>query len=342
MSDSKKYAEYLVNKHKGFLWGINEGDLGREMSTVLGTNAAVVYYVFEVLEERGYDTATIIRITRLFLDATSQAVLNQIAATSNGRVVIKRVIQIIKCDSADNKGAARCMKLETARDIGTKVILAQKAAKAGNGSAQPKKLSDVEMDWYANYNASPIALKSGKVNNFDATVCWQLPREGSGFVVYSPDDLDNAGRKRLGQKLLDDNYGYDQIGTKETIETMILIAKEWSVLHSDNLLQYGDVSRPGGVNTPDHATHMDGRAFDVRPLRNDSRTGVGANLVYTDSSYHRDFTKDFIRIIKKIYPQVKILFNDSKIHGDKEFSSYVRSSTKEHDNHLHVIFIGGK
>ncbi|MGI8787729.1 MAG: hypothetical protein ACR2HG_08225 [Pyrinomonadaceae bacterium] len=164
-----------------------------------------------------------------------------------------------------------------------------------------------------------------------------LPVSGVGFVIYNPDDFKND---KSYKALKDTEYGYDQIGTKETIEAMMRIAKEWNALHPDRLLQYGDISRPGGINTPDHGTHNNGKVFDVRPLRNDSQTGNAAKLTYGDPTYDRNLTKEFILLVRKLYPGTKFYFNDKKIWEDREFNSFVERRGG-HDNHLHVIFPGG-
>ncbi len=171
--------------------------------------------------------------------------------------------------------------------------------------------------------------KNGPRVTFDASVCWKLPTQGTGFTTYNVDDL--KGKRN-------DVYGYDQIGTKETIDAMIKLAGEWNSLHPDKLLQYGDISRPGGINTPDHGTHMNGKAFDMRLLRNDSQL---LGLTYNDKAYHRDFTKEFILIAVKLFSGTTVYFNDSVLHKDSETRSYV-SPMGGHDDHLHVMFPGGK
>ena len=182
---------------------------------------------------------------------------------------------------------------------------------------------------------------AGTRNNFDPAVCWQLPMSGTGYVVYNQNDLhkDYPMTKRTSFK---DDYGYDQIGTKETIEAMLHIAREWANLNTGRQLQYGDISRPGGVNTPDHNTHNTGKAFDIRPLRKDSQVGDGAGLKYTQAGiYDQELTKEFIRLVRRLYPTNEFYFNDSGIYGKSEFGGFV-SEAGGHDDHLHVMFPGGK
>ncbi len=145
-------------------------------------------------------------------------------------------------------------------------------------TTKPRKLSECEIDYYINYGKKSPHISSWKRKTFDKDICWQLPRRGIGYVIYNPDDLKGAKRG--------DRYGYDQIGTKETVFAMIEIAKKWNSKYPNTLLEYGDISRPGGVDTPDHATHQDGRAFDMRLLRNDGKTGVG--FTYSSGVYSRN------------------------------------------------------
>lgn len=163
---------------------------------------------------------------------------------------------------------------------------------------------------------------------------WQLPENGTGYVVYNRDDsaLGRGApaelRRRLGAGEL-----HDQVGTYRTISRMQELADEWARTHPDRTLQYGDVSLNGGVDTNDHSTHEDGRAFDMRPLRNDG--GQGA-LTWQASSYDRDLTKDYLRLVRRRYPTATALFNDPQILGDPEFRGWVRRSGG-HDNHVHVV-----
>lgn len=120
---------------------------------------------------------------------------------------------------------------------------------------------------------------------------------------------------------------------------MISIAAEWIAdsSHTRNL-EYGDVSRPGGVNTPDHATHNNGKAFDIRPMR---KSGSGG-FDYTQTSiYDQSLTKDFILLIVRLYPGTTFYFNDSALNTtDRATRDYV-SPSGGHNNHLHVMFPGG-
>ena len=147
---------------------------------------------------------------------------------------------------------------------------------------------------------------------------------------------ENGSEKRFWT----DKYGYDQIGTKETVEAMIQIAREWKVLHSDRLLQYGDVSRPGGINTPDHSEHNTGKAFDMRPLRKDGRL---EGLTHGQKSvYSFELTKEFILLAVRLYPGTTVYFNDKALYQEDAHTKNIVDPSPKHDDHLHVMFPGGK
>ena len=169
---------------------------------------------------------------------------------------------------------------------------------------------------------------------YDPAICWDLPENGVGFTTYRIDDLK---KESLGEL----KYGYDQIGTKETIEAMIRVAKEWNVLHPDRLLQYGDISRPGGINTPDHGTHKTGKAFDMRLLRKD---GLLEGCKYNQTLvYSRELTKEYILLVLRLYPGTAIYFNDAELNNkDSDTKNFVDPSDASHDNHLHAMFPGGR
>lgn len=131
------------------------------------------------------------------------------------------------------------------------------------------------------------------------------------------------------------------IGTKETIEAMIKLASHWDSKHPNRKLQYGDISRPGGINTPDHGTHMTGKAFDMRLLRKDSATG---GFTYKQNAiYDQTLTKEFILLTVSLNPGTTFYFNDPDIHTkDSRTKNIVDPSDATHDNHLHVMFPGGR
>ena len=113
------------------------------------------------------------------------------------------------------------------------------------------------------------------------------------------------------------------------------IAGIWNRDNHNGLIQIGDLSRPGGLDTTQHEGHEDGKIFDMRPLRNDGLTGP---LDFNSPSYSQESTKEFIRSVKRLYPSSRIIFNDPDIAGQGEFN-YVESDNQHiHDNHLHIEF----
>ncbi len=197
----------------------------------------------------------------------------------------------------------------------------------------PRKLTDDEIKEYKKINDTQTWKdKNGdkaQKRTFNEDIVWELPEKGDGYTIYNRNDqLDKPSD-------YNDPKGLDEIGTKATIEKIIAIGKEWYRLHKDQALQLGDISRPGGIDTPDHDTHMDGKAFDIRPIRKKDGTG---GFKYTDTAiYSPGLTKEFIRCVRLLYPKTTFYFNDKAIYDDTEFKSSV-SKKDGHDNHLHVIF----
>lgn len=113
------------------------------------------------------------------------------------------------------------------------------------------------------------------------------------------------------------------------------IAREWNALYSDRPLEIGDVSRPGGINTTEHSTHV-GNEFDVR-AQSKSKT-VGPLDIRGNQDYSQSLTKEFILLVRRLYPGTKILFNDVEFFSkDIETNKFVEESSVDHYNHLHVI-----
>lgn len=271
----------------------------------------VAFHVFSQLQKRQFASSDIVNVARGVVDSFTQTQLNAYATLKDGLLLIKIMALILRTSLPQNAASPRAIKLNGAIQ-----------------SVQPKpkpnvvavQLSQTEITWYETY-----AKEKGL--SFDASITWDLPTSGTGFTTYNIDDL--KGKKG-------DDYGYDQIGTKETIDAMINIGVEWNKLHADRLIQYGDVSRPGGMDTPDHSTHMDGKAFDMRPLRNDANVGSAGRVpTPSDPAYNRAYTKEFMLLVRKLYPGTTIYYNDSTINNDAAFSFVTRMS--HHDDHLHVM-----
>lgn len=177
----------------------------------------------------------------------------------------------------------------------------------------------------------------GKACKVDRSICWELPVRGLGFVTYNRNDaIGNKKKKTYPPKNpLAGRIIPDQIGTRQTIDRIMTLGSEWYRLHPNRPLQIGDISFPGGYDTPDHDTHQSGQIVDVRPIRKDSKWGSGGNLNYNSPAYDFDLTKEFIRLILKLYSTTTIYFNDQKVI--REFKGIV-SYVSNHDDHLHIMF----
>lgn len=177
--------------------------------------------------ELKYDSNTIISGARNFIDAVTDATISHIARTTDGSILLNEVYKILKCVTLENQTKDRCMKIT--RGFAKKESAVVAPVKKPNDTAQPRKLSDAEITEYKG--------RAKRGERFKEEIVWELPEGGVGFTVYNRDDVKKDG--------------LDQIGTKETIERIIRIGGEWYKLHSDRLLQIGDISRPGGLDTSD-------------------------------------------------------------------------------------------
>jgi len=334
MPDDLERARQLINKHTN-ADGMHVEPLCDELSRIVMQLTYTVFEVFNVLTEKQFNQAAHEQVAIELIRRINRANLIQLAQSRHGWILLERIYNIMNCEA--NNGQQTCQYILAA------VVRAKEIERAKT----PRQISPEEMNWYANYNQTKsifyerdgngvLRSSGGKRNNFDSNICWELPKEGVGFTTFNRDDLKSVAA-------LKDERGFDQIGTKETIEAMTQIAKEWNALHSDRLLQYGDISRPGGVNTPDHKTHDNGKAFDIRLLRKDSKVGIGAGFSYTQKGiYDQALTKEFILLVRRLYPGTKFLFNDPQLDIlDPDTRDFVTKSTPVHDNHLHVIFPGG-
>jgi penicillin-insensitive murein DD-endopeptidase len=138
-----------------------------------------------------------------------------------------------------------------------------------------------------------------------------LPEFGTGFVGY--------GREKNGA---------DQWGTAFTINAIQEIGKEWHALHPDCPLQIGDISRKGGGSFPPHASHRNGRDFDMRPIRKDSKR---LPVTVTDAAYDAKRTEELVRLVRKHYPAAIIYLNDESLIRKR-----LTARMGGHSNHLHL------
>lgn len=331
--------------------------LGEELARIVSTRIELVYEVFTQLSESPEKSGIYPRSTTgyFMICKLPDAQLIEMAKNNYGLARLTDLDEWLKEKSygyertilfgeflAPSFQAVRnriaAAKLAATGSANTDLII------TANQSLEPVKLSEAIMDYYRALNQTNHVLweyrsktgwkQSGPRVTFDDAICWDLPNSGVGFVVYSPDDLK---RNATYFKKLNDDYGYDQIGTKETIDAILKIGREWNAIHPEQPLQIGDISRPGGTNTPDHGTHNNGKIFDMRPLQ---KNYAPNGLTHSSPNYSSELTKDFIRLAVKIVPGTTVYFNDKGIYGDKEFGKMV-SYKGGHDDHLHVMFPGG-
>jgi len=98
----------------------------------------------------------------------------------------------------------------------------------------------------------------------------------------------------------------------------------------------GNISLAGGRRSKDHRGHVNGLEIDLRPARNDGREGPNDGLTYRDAAYDRAATRRLIKAFQDTGQAEYILFNDPELIDDPELKGFVRRSTTDHDNHLHV------
>lgn len=150
-----------------------------------------------------------------------------------------------------------------------------------------------------------------------------LPDGGTGFSVF----LREAG-------------GATQFGTERAINQLVSLASAWNERHPEVNVQYGHISREGGIpffSTVNpgklaHETHRDGRTVDIRPIRKDNAM---APTDVDKSSYDPVRTRELVMLIRERHPGVRILFND-----DNLIAAGFTKFFKNHDDHLHVRLPG--
>ena len=92
-----------------------------------------------------------------------------------------------------------------------------------------------------------------------------------------------------------------------TISAIINIGLEWKRQHPQVPFSVGQISKKGGGPFPPYVTHRDGRDFSLRPLRND---GLNQPVAITDPNYSSALTRELVVLIKRMYPNAKIFFDD--------------------------------
>ena len=140
-----------------------------------------------------------------------------------------------------------------------------------------------------------------------------LPANDKGYTTYN-------------------NDGNDHYGTAHTIKALQTISAKWNETHPESKLQIGDISKKGGGHLAPHGSHRKGIDADIRPFRKDGKLAP-LNAVADPQNFDRDKTREFIKLVKKLYPNTVILFNDKQLINEG-----LTKKWKGHDNHLHIHF----
>lgn len=179
---------------------------------------------------------------------------------------------------------------------------------------------DYKVDNVNNFPQSPVVAQSQPKpvtipqSSSSRAIDTVLPPHGTGYVTY--------GREKGGA---------DQYGTAKTIEVLQTIGERWYQNNKNLPLQIGDISRKGGGYFYPHGSHQKGNNADVRPFRKD---GQQLPATWQDAeNYDREKTRELIRTVKEVYPNVTTLFNDPVLIKEGLTQHY-----KGHDNHLHFNF----
>ena len=267
----------------------------------------LIYQVFILKDEADrLDLANKFILSLTYSEMQSLVKGNSSEQNNQGLFLLKWIYKWLDKDTSPNSMKLTNLNFMLFND------LVRDTDRSWNLSIEPRRLTESEI---ADYKEKPGG------DNFDMDIIWELPISGLGFEVYNRNDVASDG--------------LDQIGTYETVMSIKAIAGVWNQQNPNSLIYIGDLSRPGGLDTSQHKGHEDGKIFDMRPLRNDTSSGP---LTINSSSYSRDLTTEFIRLVKQLHPSVYILFNDSEIAGQGEFTYVHMDSGHIHDNHLHLEF----
>ena len=329
VQDVQTEADQLVAQHTRF-FNLDENGLGRDLAARLAEQPELVQAVFGKLSAS--DRA---EVARAMFGAVRDADLQSIAWSDAGRGLLFQIKRDLENNSLTGDGL---------RNRQTDRVIMQRIDRAFAESVRLVEVEPQPQPPWTREGKPPRVLSGNEIpEGGDASISVELPESGKGYVTYNRNDtpkwyeysLDPAKPKERPRMP-------DQIGTRETIERIQALGREWYARHPDRPLQIGDMSLPGGVKTPQHATHRDGLVFDMRPLRKDDKWGTGANVPhYNNPDHDRELTKDFIRMVVQKYPGTKIYFNDEKIYKDPEFKGVV-SPKGGHNDHLHVMFPGAE
>lgn len=309
--DYKPIAKAIINRHTSKIpmtnigINVNTETLGADLSVQL---LSYLLAVCQVFDELVYIDKTWTGF--YMIKNTSDAILLRVAGSKQGNALLNSIHQWV----GQNKLTQGGKWVNEFNTVQERIYTARRQAGT-----------------LINYN--PHGLRELQDYEIPAggnkDIRFELPEEGANYFVYNRNDVQRDG--------------LDQIGTKETIEAIWNIAATWKSKGTSAHLEIGDISRAGGLDTSEHETHEDGKAFDMRPMRNDGGRGTpfALNADSYHQIYHRDWTKGFIRMVRQLYPGTFFYFNDKYIYEDAEFSGFVKFMAA-HFDHLHVILPGGE
>ena len=151
----------------------------------------------------------------------------------------------------------------------------------------------------------------------------------------SPDHL----YKRYGEVMsstggeLGDVYHNDAWGTKEMIESLVELSKEWK--DNGDVLEIGDISAWNCVNIG-HASHRDGHSVDIRSNR------IGA-MVKHDSPNHfydKEKTVEFAKkaIDKGFKYVITLCPHVTRVCNKNDENVLFLNQVESHHNHLHMDY----
>ena len=325
-SKSTSYeAKQIIDANTSF-FNLDEDKLGKTLSTIAKQQPNLVKETFQQLS-----SSDKVQVAQAFVDnLTNNNSLKDLAKSPEGNKLLVETYNILSNQQSILVGKSD-PRLSTISKALVDVAKEQTKPLQNATTNQPSTIKNTEQLQNSESRELPLNAipKQG-----DPQIRYELSGKGEGYVVYNRNDTNRNYKKSDGvAPELTGKRLPDQIATKETIDKLQTLGKEWNKLHPERPIQIGDISLPGGVDTPDHATHQDGQTVDIRPFRNDDKqTGV---TFKNKGEYDQQTTREFIQLVREKYPDAKFYFNDPQLI--REFPGVI-SHKKNHDDHLHIIF----
>jgi penicillin-insensitive murein endopeptidase len=153
------------------------------------------------------------------------------------------------------------------------------------------------------------------------------PSDSRGFFMLPQASMD-SGYYVYGNLHGRPAKGAYQYAHPLMMTSILKVALEWQAIDKRRF-GVGDISLPGGIQTPDHGGHKSGLNVDIRPLRKDGREEP---VAWNDPQYDQIATYALIKLFQTYAPVQSIIFNDPGI------PFLVR--LKKHDDHFHLNLRG--